>query len=84
MTTQWPPLKIAVACRQAPGPAHGARQDIDTAGSCIDLVATATNPVELWLGQPPVCPVAALSRQAAAIWSPLAHWLHHANFGCYW
>ena len=89
-TEGWRPLKVAMACRTPPTRlcAMLASGRIDTAHSTLpDLVATATDPVLLWPGQPPVLAGAdtftelrALLRLAVAPWSPLTHSLHRLRF----
>ena len=86
----WPAIKIAMACRTAPARLRAmlASGKMDTAGPTLsDLVATATDPVSLWPGQPEVlagadavAELSALLRLAIAPWSPFNHPLHHLRF----
>ena len=52
---------------------------IDTAGRSCELVGTATNPTELWPGQPPVCEATIqLAKCVLSKWTPANHALFHA------
>ena len=80
---RWPPLQIAVACRAPADLCALLRAGrIATAGcrSC-ELVSTATNPAELWPGQPPVCAATVqLAKRVLSKWAPANHALVHARF----